>query len=518
MADYWYDEAAAEAAVAFFPAYLTFTKGEWAGKPFHLEPWEADRIIRPLFGWKRADGTRRYRKCIVWLPRKNGKTELAAGISHLALLGDAEPGAEVYAIAKDKAQASLVFNIASQMAAASPALSALLEIWKTSIYCPATNGSFKPLTGASKGKHGLNMSGLIGDEVHEWPSGDLYTFVHQSSVSRRQPIEFLISTAGQKLGYGYELWDYCQKVIDGTIEDEETLIVIFAADAEDDWTSPDVWRKANPNFGISVKESYLAAECAKAMASPRLENDFKRYHLNIWTEQAVRWLPMHLWDACKGADDWKALAERLRGKYCYAGLDLSQKIDLTAEVLTFPPQPGLDRWAFVPRFFVPKDRIEERVKTDRVPYDRWLKAGALFATPGNVIDYDFIKAQILEDARTYEIRGVGCDPFNAMQLMIQLNGEGLNAVEVRQGFLTLSGPCKELEAFVISQKAEHGAHPVLRWCASNVAIDQDAAGNIKPNKAKSAERIDGIAGAVTGLAMALAEKPPQSKTPELYIL
>lgn len=501
--EYGFDQRAADAAVAFFHDHLRLTEGEWAGRPFRLEGWQENDIIRPLFGWKRPDGTRRYRRAIVWVPRKNGKTELAAGVALLALIGDDEPGGQVYSIAKDKDQASLVFRKAAAMVNLSPALSKLLECFKPSIYCPELNASFKPLSGAPTGKHGLSMSGLVGDEIHEWPSSDLYTFVHQSSAARRQPLEFLISTAGERIGYGWETWDYCLKLLDGTIDDPDTLAVIYAADPDDDWADPKVWAKANPNLGVSVKLDYLDAECRKARESPRLENDFKRYHLNLWTEQAVRWLSVERWDQCAGPVSWQELAETLRGRRCFVGNDLSQTTDLTASVLVFPPETEGEPWVFLPRFFLPEGRIAERVRRDRVPYDQWVKSGAIVATEGNVVDYDFVKAQLRRDAEMFQFNVVGFDPWNAMQVMIQLQGEGMPCEQVRQGFLSLSGPSKELERLLLDGDMVHGGHPVLRWCAQNVAIETDAAGNIKPSKARSTERIDGIAALVTGLALAI---------------
>lgn len=507
---YWFDERAGEAAVAFFPRYLRFTKGEWAGRPFVLEPWEADDIIRPFFGWKRKDGTRRYRRCIVWVPRKNGKTELAAGVAHLALMGDGEAGAEVYAIAKDKDQASIVFNIAGMMVSWSPELAAHLETYKTAIFCPALNGSFKPLTGVPKGKHGLNANGLIGDEVHEWPDGDLYTFVHQSTAARRQAIEFLISTAGTRIGYGWELWQYCERVLAGEIEDPETLIVVYGASAEDDWTDEATWRKANPNFGVSVKPDYLAAECQKAQSSPRLENDFKRYHLNIWTEQAIRWLPMEAWDACSEAGRWEAFAEQLVGRRCFGGLDLSTTTDLTVLDLLFPPETDGESWKSITIPFVPEERMRERVRRDRVPYDRWVAEGALIATPGNVLDYDYVISRVEWAAEQFKLERLAIDRWNSTQIAIQLNERGIPAYLMGQGFASLSAPSKELERLVLSGTYDHGGHPVARWCAGNVAIATDPAGNIKPAKDKSTERIDVIAAKVNALGAALMEEAPKS--------
>jgi phage terminase large subunit-like protein len=350
--EFWFDEAAADKAVAFFADYLCFTKGEWSGRPFLLEGWQANEIIRPLFGWKRAsDNTRRYRRCFVWVPRKNGKTELAAGIALLALVGDAEDGGEVYAIASHEDQAKIVFNQASAMVTKSAVLAQHLVPFKTSIYCPSLNAAFKALSGKAEGKHGLNCSGLIGDEVHEWKDGDLYQFVHDSESARRQPLEFLISTAGKKGTYGEELWDESVKIADGTIDEPTTLVVIYAADPEDDWQAEATWFKANPNLGVSKKLESMRIDARRAMLSPRLENHFKNYHLDIWTEQAVRWLPIDSvddegrrfgWNHCVGPVPWRELEELLAGKVCFGGLDLSSTTDLSALAWWFPIQDGLD--------------------------------------------------------------------------------------------------------------------------------------------------------------------------------
>lgn len=498
---YWFDAAAAETAVAFFPRYLRFTKDKWAGKPFLLEPWEADRIVRPLFGWKRENGTRRYRRVIVFLPRKNGKTELAAGLGLLILTGDGTFGPEVYAIAKDEDQALIVVEKAAAMVGMSPDLKAHLTVFKKAIFCPELQGVFKPLTGNAEGKHGLNASGLIGDELHEWPDGRLYTTVHQSEAARDQPIEILISTAGIRgKGYGWEVWEEAVKIREGVLDDPETLVVIYAADQADDWTDEAVWAKANPNLGVSVSIDYLRAECRKARSNPRLENDFRRYHLNQWTNQAVRWIPLAAWDGC-GQRDWRD-ETALLGRRCFAGLDLSSTRDLTALVYVFPP--GEDGGAFdvVWRFFVPADTIPERVRVARVDYDKWAQTGALIATPGNVTDYEYVMATVLKDAETFDIAGLGVDRWNSAHLMTRLTDLGFPAErlhQVGQGYASLSEPSKEFERLVFALQLDHAGQPVARWMAENVAVSTDPAGNIKPDKAKSSEKIDGIAALVDAL-------------------
>ncbi|WP_157014888.1 terminase large subunit [Mesorhizobium xinjiangense] len=525
--DFWFYEKAADKAVAFFPNHLCFTKGEWAGRPFHLEVWQANDIVRPLFGWKRPDGTRRYRRCYVWVPRKNGKTELAAGIALLVLLGDGELGGEVYSIASHEGQARLVFDQAATMAGKSETLGNDLVCLKSSIYCPALNAAFKPLSGKAEGKHGLNASGLIGDEIHEWTSGDLYQFVHDSQDSRQQPLEFLISTAGKKGTYGEEVWDECIKIRDGTFEDPETLVVIYAADPEDDWHSEEVWRKANPNLGVSKKLDTMRTNARRARQLPRLENHFKNYHLNMWTEQAVRWLPMDAvddegnkfgWDHCAGPIGWKDLEETLRHKRCFGGLDLSAVVDLSALVWWFPVQDGLDKPVVLPRFFKPADLIKQHSRRDKLPYDRWVDEGAITATPGNVVDYAFIQQQIYEDAERFQIAhvgnsrreagegGIAIDRWNATETAVKLEQEGLPVVLFGQGFASMSAPAKELERLVLCNGFHHGGHPVLRRHAQVVAVEENPAGDIKPAKNKSTERIDGIVAQVMGIGIASKDK------------
>lgn len=524
--EYWYDERAAERAVAFFPEKLVFTKGEWARRPFHLEPWEADDIVRPLFGWKRKDGTRRYRRCYVWVPRKNGKTELAAGIAILVLVGDGEPGGEVYSIATHAGQARLVFDQAGTMASTSDSLSSDLVCLKSSIYCPALNAAFKPLSGKAVGKHGFSVSGLIGDEVHEWTSGDLYQFLHDSEDARRQPLEFMISTAGKKGTYGEEVWDECIKIRDGTYDDPETLVVIYAADADDDWQDEEVWKKANPNLGVSKKIDTMRANARRARQLPRLENHFKNYHLNMWTEQAVRWLPLDSvddeghpfgWDHCVGPVGWKELGERLKGKRCFGGLDLSATQDLSALAWWFPIQEGLDLPAVLVRFFKPAALIKAHSKRDRLPYDRWVEAGAIEATPGNVVDYSFIRAQIYRDAEVFNVAWAGSeaagqdrgsiavDRWNAIETAVKLQDEGLVVRPFGQGYASMSAPSKELERLVLANGFHHGGHPVLGRHAQVVAVEQDAADNIKPAKNKSTERIDGVVSVIMALGLSLSD-------------
>nr|WP_314623624.1 terminase TerL endonuclease subunit [uncultured Noviherbaspirillum sp.] len=489
--EYWFDEAAADRAVQFFSKCLTHSKGEWAGQPLHLDPWQADQIIRPLFGWKRKDGTRKYRTAFIMIPRKAGKSTLAAGIANYLLFADNEPGAEVYSAAADREQAAIVFEMAKSMIDASEPLRSRSTAYKRSVVVPSSASSYKVLSSDAFTKHGLSAHGIVIDEVHALPNRELWDVLTTSTGARRQPLTVAITTAGyDRNSLCYELYDYAVKVRDDIIKDEAFLPVIYEAGKNDDWTQPTTWRKAHPGLGVSVKEEYFAAECAKAQQLPGYENTFKRLLLNIWTEQNTRWLPMETWDRC-AAD-----MPDLTGRLCFAGLDLASTTDIAALVLAFPIG-GLVH--FLPFFFVPAEGIKRRSDRDRVPYVDWVRQGHIIATEGNVIDYDVIRAKINDLSEQYQIKEIAIDRWNATQLSTQLTGDGFEMVGYGQGFASMSAPTKELERRVLAQEINHGHNPVLRWMASNVSIKQDPAGNMKPDKSKSTERIDGIVAALMSL-------------------
>lgn len=513
---YYFDKAKGQAAVDFFPRFLYFVDGEWAGRPFHLAEWQAHHI-REIFGWrKRADGRRRYRFVRWWTPRKNGKTELCAGLAHLLTIADGEPGAQVYSHALDGAQAALSFDKAARMVALSPELSGLYEITQKSLFCPALMSTFRWLSGEAYGKHGLSPHANIGDEAHAWRNGKLHTFLIQGMGARRQPIDITISTAGEIKTYGHELYLASKAILEDPTLDPETYVALYEADDKADWTDPDVWAKANPNLGISLKREFLASECQRAIQTPRLENDFKRYHLNLWVEQARRWFPMLRWAnntaTPKDAQAWRTLPQKFqsKGRKAYLGVDLGATSDITAAVWAFPPDEEGGRITLVPRFWCPEAVVAER-DSPRTPYKRWVADGALLVTPGNVTDYDFVEAAVLDDAAAFGCTALGYDPWNATQVAIHWQDEGLACHEFRQGFSSLSAPSKDLERLFLAGMLEHGNHPVLEWMFGNAAYRKDPAGNIKPDKERAAEKIDGVVATVIALGLMNAAKPP---TPE----
>ena len=492
-----FDRVAAERAIDFFAECLTFTAGQWRGRPFQLEPWQ-QALVGNLFGWKRRDGLRRYREAFLFVPRKCGKSELAGGLGCLLTFADREPGAQVYCAAADREQARLVFNAAKTMILAEPELSSRARIYTNAITVPATGNVLKVVSAEAYTKHGVNAHGVIIDELHAQPDRELVDALTTSTGARRQPLIIYITTADfDRPSICNEKYEYACKVRDGLIDDPAFLPVIYEAQPDEDWTDPDVWAKANPNLNVSVSLEYLRRECQRAEETPTYENTFKRLHLNMRTQQDVRWLSLATWDACGQTPVEEA---SLAGRDCYGGLDLSTTTDVSALVLLFPEVGGA--MTVVPRFWIPADNALQRERRDRVPYQTWARQGLIEMTPGNVIDYDIIRRRINELSNRFRIREIAIDRWNSTQLAQQLQGDGFEVVTFGQGFRDMTAPTKEWEKLTMSGKLRHGNHAVLRWMASNVAVETDAAGNLKPSKKKSTERIDGIVAGIMALGRA----------------
>ena len=490
-----FDAAVAQKHLDFFPECLRHVKGALAGQPFMLEPWE-QAIVANVFGWKRPDGTRRYRRVFVFVPRKNGKTTWAAGLVLDVMFCDGEPGAEIYSAAADRDQAALVFDQAKGMVRQEPELAKRATIYVKSIVLKDFSASYRTVSADVKTSWGKNTHCAIVDEVHAQPTRELVDSLETSVGARRQPLLIYITTSDfERESICNELLDYAVKVRDGIIEDRGFLPVLFMASRDDDWRDPAVWAAANPNLGVSLSREYLEQECKRAQEIPAYENTFKRLHLNIKTEQAVRWLPMDAWDNCAGP----VVAEALFGQPCFAGLDLATTTDIAAFVLVFPEAEN----AVLPFFWAPREGAEKRERRDRVPYMTWGRDGFIELTEGNVTDYDVIRARIVELGQKYNIREIAIDRWNSTQLQTQLQGDGFEVVPFGQGFASMSAPTKELEKLVISQGIRHGGHPVLRWMASNVAVETDAAANLKPSKKASTEKIDGIVALVMAIGRSM---------------
>lgn len=498
----WFDERAAQLAVNFFERLLHHSKGEWAGQPFILEEWQREEVIRPLFGTKRAsDGMRAYRTAYIEIPRKNGKSTLAAGIALFLLFADNEPGAEVYSAAGDRYQASIVFEEAKRMVEAELVLRSRVELYRRAIVESDSYSSYRVLSADAQSKHGFNAHGVVFDELHTQPNRDLWDVLTTSTGARRQPLVAAITTAGyDRESICWEQHEYARQVTEGVIEDPTFFSCIYAADPEDDWLDPKVWAKANPNLGVTVKLDYLEAEARRARLTPAFQNTFRRLHLNQWTQQETRWLSLDKWDACSAV----VSSTLLKGAVCYGGLDLASTSDIASFVLVFPNEAGEDeRYAWLPFFWIPTENMLERARKDRVPYDAWSRDGLINATDGNVIDYAFIVSAIEDLGEVYNIQEIAFDRWGAFQVSQALDGAGFTMVGFGQGFASMANPTKELLRLVLDGKLAHGGHKVLRWMADNMIVSQDAAGNVKPNKAKSREKIDGIVAGIMGLDRAM---------------
>ena len=496
-----YDKAAADYAVGFVEC-LCHTKGTWAGKPFELIDWQ-ERIIRDLFGILKPNGYRQFNTAYIEIGKKNGKSELAAAVALLLCCGDGEERAEVYGCAADRQQASIVFEVAADMVRMCPALGKRVKILasqKRMVYLP-TNSFYQVLSAEAYSKHGFNIHGVVFDELHTQPNRKLFDVMTKGSGdARMQPLYFLITTAGTDTqSICYETHQKAKDILEGRKIDQTFYPVIYGAKEDEDWTDPEVWKRSNPSLGITVGIDKVQAACDSARQNPAEENSFRQLRLNQWVKQSVRWMPMDKWDACAIPVD----ADGLEGRVCYGGLDLSSTMDITAFVLVFPPTEENEPFAVLPYFWIPEENLELRVRRDHVPYDVWQKQGFLMTTEGNVVHYGFIEKFIEELGEKYNIREIAFDRWGAVQMVQNLEGMGFTVVPFGQGFKDMSPPTKELMKLTLEKKIAHGGHPVMRWMADNIFIRTDPAGNIKADKEKSTERIDGVIALIMALDRAI---------------
>jgi phage terminase large subunit-like protein len=426
------------------------------------------------------------------LPRKNGKTELAAAIALYGLLADGETGAEVYSAAADRDQASLVFGVAAQMLRNDVDLAEdcyIVESQKR-IDHPSTGSRYRAISAEAHRQHGFNASMVIYDELHAAPNRDLYDVLSTSMGARKQPLFLVISTAGyDRHSILWELYQHAKKVQENPKLDPTFLPILYEAPPDADWQDRRVWKKANPALGDFRSLEDLKILAARAKEIPAQENSFRRLYLNQWTEQESRWLSTAAWDACQTPIDRGAF----RGRPCYVGLDLSSTEDLTALVAVFPDPAG-GGFDVLPHFFIPHDRIQNRVRRDRVPYDLWQRAGMLTTIPGPTVgDYEVIRTHLHAWRAEFDVQMVAIDPWNATSLVYRLEQlDGFPLVKVPQTFAALSAATKSLEKSILSRSLRHDGHPILRWNVSNVSVETDPAGNLKPSKRASTERIDGV--------------------------
>ncbi len=490
--DVYFDEKAATRIINFYKL-TPHVKGELAGQPIILEDWQKF-IVGSLFGWKRSNNnTRKYREAYVEVARKNGKTTLMAPIGLYGMKFDNEPGSEVYSAATTRDQAKEIFNPAKQMIRKSNYLEDI-EIYKNNLSHVESFSKFEPLSSDYDTLDGKNIHFGLVDELHAHPDSGIWDVLDDGTGARRQPLMIAITTAGfNQESFCYKYRNYCIDVLDPKKKDfvdDSQFAYIAELDEDDDWQDESNWVKSNPNLDVSVRKDNIKRRINKAKRMPSQRNRIICKRLNIWTNAESRWMDMKHWDESAGGDmkDFEEYKEILENKPCYAGLDLSSKIDITAYVKVY----YIDKkYIILPEFFIPKDTIKERTKQDGVPYGTWARQGYVNATEGNVVDYKAIENMIINDYTNYNIKEVAHDRWGATQLAQNLDGEGLTMVPFGQGYKSMSEPMKEVEKLVLEKKLVHFGHPVLRWMIDNTVAKTDPSENIKPDKDKSKERIDG---------------------------
>jgi phage terminase large subunit-like protein len=531
-----FDENAANWPI-YFISQCKHSKGEWAGQYIVLEPWQ-QFIIACIFGWKRNQsdiwlmetpngvedtrGTRRFKTAYLEIARKNGKSTLAAGVGLYLFAADFEEGAEVYTAATKKDQAKITHKEAVRMVKRSEWLQAPIhkkgyniKAFVDNLHIPDTASKFEPLGADSDTMDGLNVSGAIIDEIHAHKTRAVWDVLDTATGSRRNPLLFGITTAGQnKTSLCYDLHRYTEQILTGVIEDDAHFGIIYGLDkieneqgdlVLEDWEDESKWIKANPNLGVSKKWDDMRRKATKAKNMPSALSAFLRLELDAWVQGADKWMNPDKWAQCGQGVDPKGLMGRL----CYGGLDLSSNVDITAWCLSFPPDVESDPYQILIRFFMPQNNIAERVKVDKVPYDAWVRQGYITPTPGDVIDYDYIFDQIKEDMQTFDLSQIAFDRWGSrdiVQRIQKLNDADEFLVEFGQGFRDMAPAVKDLEDKILTKAIAHGSNPVLNWMVDNTVMRQDPAGNRKPDKKSSPEKIDGVVALLMSISRAIVNE------------
>lgn len=507
---YTYNEEAG-ARVCLFLEQLVHVKGRWALKSREnnprvtLAPWQCFAVC-VLFGWlKRSSGKRRYRKASIYVPRKNGKSFLAAGIALYMAFADAEPGAEVYSGATSEKQAWEVFGPARRMALAVDGFTEALGVTVAarSLMRPEDGSKLEPIIG--KPGDGSSPHCAVVDEYHEHDTSELYDTMLTGMGAREQPLLLVITTAGANLSAPcYDDYLTCCKILDGTLDAPDHFALIYEADKEDDWSGETALIKANPNYNVSVDGEFLRAQQRDAITQARRQNAFKTKHLNVWVNARDAFVNMAKWAACERTIDWAAM----RGRDCIMALDLASKVDLASKLLLFLPTSEDPRYYVRATAYLPSETIEDPRNEH---YRDWRGKGHLVETEGNIIDYTRVWEDILEDARTYNVLEIAYDPYQATMLVNQLLAEGLPAIEFKQTVLNFSEPMKQVDGMIRAGRLAHDGDPVLTWCCSNVEAKVDAKDNVYPRKAgeRQENKIDHFVALVMAMGRAIAARESQ---------
>ena len=511
----WFDVRRAVQAIGFFHEYLVHIKGEWANTPIWLEDWQ-QAWLGNLLGWKRADGTRRFRRYLLYIPRKNAKTTLSAGLQLELMVNDGEEGAELFCAAAEKPQAALLHDLSKEMIARSPALAARLQIFQYHITHPASASYFRVLSADANTKHGFNPHSAIIDEVHAQRNDELYEVLKTGMASRAQPLMGGITTADfERPSLCNRMHDHACAVRDGRIDDAEFLPAVWEASLADDITDPKTWAKANPNLGISVKTDYLESEAARAEQQPAYRNTFMRLHLNIRTQQAEKWIDLNAWARGGPATDAAQAAMRAEpvgaGRSADAkvrlGIDLASTDDFAAMLALWPLPDGQGGELIRMRtwFWMPMAMARTR-EAEGVPVMAWANAGWLTLTEGDRIDYEQIERTIATVGERCGCLTPAFDPFNAEYMTQRLAKRGFEPVHYQQAPAKLNGPTRHLEKIVAESRIRHEGCPVLNWMMGNTTLHRDTMDNCRPSKKLSAEKIDGVICAVMALGMHITDQ------------
>jgi len=477
------------------------------GREFLLQPFQKF-IVGSVFGWFGPEGFRRFRTAYNEIGKGNGKSPLAAAIGIYGMVADGEPAAEVYSAATTQDQARIVWKDAQRMVESAPELAALVDVQVGSLSVVSTHSVFRPVSSEHRGLDGKRVHiGLI-DELHEHPTAMVVDKIRAGTKARRNALIFEITNSGfDRTSVCWAHHEYSVRVLEGTVENDAWFAYVCALDQGDDYRDQKVWLKANPGLGTILPRRYLEEQVAEAAGMPSKQNIVRRLNFCEWTEQSERAIDMELWDACGEPVDEAALA----GQSCMIGLDAGSTSDLSAEALLFGPDPD-GVYDLIARFWMPAESLDAACRLHaeeyRLKLRQWADEGHIRLTPGNVTDYDFIEATVLEDAEKFAVREVAFDRWGISQLtthLVDKLGEE-RVIGVGQGFASMSTPTKELLKLIASRKIRHGGNPVMRWMASNLALEQDAAGNMKPDKKRSAEKIDGPVATITALARSIVHR------------
>lgn len=485
----WFDVRAAVRAISFIEGFCRHFKGVWAGKLLKLAPWQVF-LVASLFGWRRADGTRRFRRAYVQVAKKNGKSTLMAAIGLYMLIADREPGAEVCSVATTRGQAREVWGAAAKMVKKDASLRRKVKPFRVALTYEGGDASFRPITASADAEDGASPSCIIADELHRWPNRDLFDLLENASAARSQPLFLAITTAGSgRSGVCWEEREYAEQVLDGVLVNEAHFALIFEPDEGDAWDAEVTWQKANPSLGASVdlREFRETAERARGKTSLRLA--FERYRCNRWTDAAMGWITAEEWRACGGGprlDDWPA------GWRVVPGLDLSKSRDWSAAAVVAMPEEGSELYRVAFKIWLPGEDIVERERYLRVPLREWAEAGWIELTEGTRTDQDVVGDWFRELSERHHIERVAYDPTGAWKLSVELERFGITMAEILQRMDRLGPATIETEELIVTGRLQHDDNPAIAWMMSNVELEQDRDLNKRPSRRKSRSKIDAI--------------------------